>query len=56
MKRCICIVAASVLQVCAVSDLELINAQSAYDDGITGSGIKVGIIDGAVRSDHPSLS
>ena len=36
-------------------DLNLINAGAAHDNGITGEGIKIGVIDGAARLDHPSL-
>ena len=32
-------------------DLDLINASAAYDQGITGSGVKIGVIDGAARGD-----
>ena len=32
-------------------DLDLINASAAHKQGITGSGIKVGVIDGAARTD-----
>ena len=32
-------------------DLDLINASAAYDQGITGSGVKVGVIDGPARDD-----
>ena len=32
-------------------DLELINASAAYDQRITGSGVKIGVIDGAARDD-----
>ncbi|MDY3245570.1 S8 family serine peptidase [Campylobacter sp.] len=32
-------------------DLDLINANAAYKQNITGSGIKVGVIDGAARTD-----
>ena len=31
--------------------LELINASAAYDQRITGSGVKIGVIDGAARDD-----
>ncbi|MCI6579700.1 MAG: S8 family serine peptidase [Campylobacter sp.] len=37
-------------------DLELINANAAYDQRITGSGVKIGVIDGPANMDHPSLS
>lgn len=36
-------------------DLDLINASAAYDQGITGSGVKIGVIDGAARTDVRSL-
>ena len=36
-------------------DLELINASAAYNQGITGSGVKVGVIDGAAKTDVRSL-
>lgn len=32
-------------------DLDLINASVAYDQGITGLGVKIGVIDGAARTD-----
>nr|WP_321309683.1 S8 family serine peptidase [uncultured Campylobacter sp.] len=32
-------------------DLDLINASAAYDQGITGSGVKIGVIDGPARDD-----
>ena len=32
-------------------DLDLINASAAYDQGITGSGVKIGVIDGAAKTD-----
>ncbi|MCI7586670.1 MAG: S8 family serine peptidase [Campylobacter sp.] len=32
-------------------DLDLINASAAYDQRITGSGVKIGVIDGAARTD-----
>ena len=32
-------------------DLDLINASAAYAQGITGSGVKIGVIDGAARTD-----
>ncbi|MCI7076027.1 S8 family serine peptidase, partial [Campylobacter sp.] len=32
-------------------DLDLINASAAYNQGITGSGVKIGVIDGAARTD-----
>ena len=32
-------------------DLDLINASAAYDHGITGSGVKIGVIDGPARDD-----
>ena len=32
-------------------DLDLINASAAYDQGITGSGIKIGVIDGPAKTD-----
>lgn len=32
-------------------DLDLINASAAYDQGITGSGVKIGVIDGPARTD-----
>ncbi|MDY4802586.1 S8 family serine peptidase [Campylobacter sp.] len=32
-------------------DLDLINASAAYNQDITGSGVKVGVIDGAARTD-----
>ncbi|MDY4859447.1 MAG: S8 family serine peptidase [Campylobacter sp.] len=32
-------------------DLDLINANAAYDQSITGSGVKIGVIDGAARGD-----
>ena len=37
-------------------DLDLINASAAYDQGITGSDVKIGVIDGPANMDHPSLS
>lgn len=37
-------------------DLDLINASAAYDQGITGLGVKIGVIDGPANMDHPSLS
>ena len=36
-------------------DLDLINASAAYDQGITGSGVKIGVIDGAAKTDVRSL-
>lgn len=32
-------------------DLDLINANAAYNQGITGSGVKIGVIDGAAKTD-----
>ncbi|MDY5466006.1 MAG: S8 family serine peptidase, partial [Campylobacter sp.] len=32
-------------------DLDLINASAAYDQRITGSGVKIGVIDGAAKTD-----
>ena len=32
-------------------DLDLINASAAYDQHITGSGVKIGVIDGAAKTD-----
>nr|WP_321435226.1 S8 family serine peptidase [uncultured Campylobacter sp.] len=32
-------------------DLDLINASAAYDQGITGSGVKIGVIDGPAKTD-----
>jgi len=37
------------------NDLNLINANEAYLQQITGNGIKIGIIDGSVNGNHPSL-
>lgn len=36
-------------------DLDLINANAAYAQGITGSGVKIGVIDGAAKTDVKSL-
>ncbi|MCI7023144.1 MAG: S8 family serine peptidase [Campylobacter sp.] len=36
-------------------DLDLINASAAYNQGITGSGVKIGVIDGAAKTDVRSL-
>ena len=36
-------------------DLDLINASAAYDQGITGSGVKIGVIDGPAKTDVRSL-
>ncbi|MCI7582531.1 S8 family peptidase, partial [Campylobacter sp.] len=36
-------------------DLDLINANAAYKQNITGSGVKVGVIDGAAKTDVRSL-
>ena len=32
-------------------DLDLINASAAHNQGITGSGVKIGVIDGPARDD-----
>ncbi|MDO2408915.1 S8 family serine peptidase [Campylobacter magnus] len=36
-------------------DLDLINASAAYDQGITGLGVKIGVIDGPAKTDVRSL-
>ncbi len=38
-----------------ITDFLLINADVARDNNITGKNMKVGVIDGAARKDHPSL-
>ncbi len=36
--------------------LDYINAQSAYDNGLTGAGTTIGVIDEPMRLDHPEIS
>lgn len=36
--------------------LDLINAASAYDQGYTGKGVLIGLLDTPMREDHPELS
>ncbi|HEB9289565.1 TPA: S8 family serine peptidase [Campylobacter coli] len=39
----------------ALSDFELINVSKAHDQGITGQGIIVGVIDSPINQSHPSF-
>lgn len=42
-------------QAMALSDFELINVSKAHDQGITGQGIIVGVIDSPINQSHPSF-
>ncbi len=42
-------------QAMALSDFELINVSKAHDQGITGQGIIVGVIDSPINQNHPSF-
>ncbi|EOF7236342.1 S8 family serine peptidase [Campylobacter coli] len=42
-------------QAIALSDFELINVSKAHDQGITGQGIIVGVIDSPINQNHPSF-
>ncbi|HEA8088429.1 TPA: S8 family serine peptidase [Campylobacter coli] len=39
----------------ALSDFELINVSKAHDQGITGQGVIVGVIDSPINQNHPSF-
>lgn len=40
----------------ASNGLDLINAASAYDQGYTGKGVVIGLLDSPMKADHPELS
>lgn len=42
-------------QAMALSDFELINVSKAHDQGITGQGIIVGVIDSPINQNHPDF-
>lgn len=42
-------------QAMALSDFELINVSKAHDQGITGQGIIVGVIDSPINQSHPNF-
>ncbi|EMG6304046.1 S8 family serine peptidase [Campylobacter coli] len=42
-------------QAMALSDFELINVSKAHDQGITGQGIIVGVIDSPINQNHPNF-
>ncbi|EAH5484665.1 autotransporter domain-containing protein [Campylobacter coli] len=42
-------------QAIALSDFELINVSKAHDQGITGQGIIVGVIDSPINQNHPDF-
>ncbi|EDO6595442.1 S8 family serine peptidase [Campylobacter coli] len=42
-------------QAIALSDFELINVSKAHDQGITGQGIIVGVIDSPINQNHPNF-